>query len=164
MRSAGQTGNLWTSLDKSEVACSAILIALGAFIIRESSAWEYMTHDGPGPGFFPYWIGVAIVALAGLYLSSHAYDIVRGQPVHRTSWAGTPMVIAGWTAFMVVVALIKPIGFIAALVLMVLIFVRVIYRRSLAAAIAVAIGSAASFWLVFVKLLNLRLPAGPWGF
>ena len=164
MPSAGETVNLWKSLDKSEVACSAILIALGAFIIRESSAWEYMTHDGPGPGFFPYWIGVATVALSGLYLSSHAYDIVRGQSVHRTSWAGTPTVIAGWLAFMVVVALIKPIGFIAALVLMVLIFVRVIYRRSFTAAIAVAIGSAIGFWVVFVKLLNLRLPAGPWGF
>lgn len=156
--------DLWKSVDKSEVACSAIFIALGLFVINESIAWEYMTRDGPGPGFFPLWIGLAIVVLSALYLVSHAYDIVRRQPVHRTNWAGTSSVVAGWAAFMIVVALIKPLGFIAALVLMVLIFVRVIYRRSFTAAIAVALGCAFSFWLVFVKLLNLRLPAGPWGF
>ena len=164
MQNAGQKENTWRSLDRSEVVCSAILIALGVFIILESRTWEYMTRDGPGPGFFPYWIGVAIVALSGLYLASHAYDIVRGEPVHRTNWAGTRVVLAGWATFMIAVALIKPLGFITALVVLMLVFVRVIYRRSFAAALAVAFGSALSFWVLFVKLLNLRLPAGPLGF
>ena len=156
--------SLRKSVDKSEVICSAVLIALGAFIIRDSLAWEYMTRDGPGPGFFPLWIGIAMVALSGMYLSAHVYDIARGEPVHRTSWSGTPAVILAWLAFMVVIALIKPLGFVVALVLMMLIFVRGVFRQSFTKALVVALASAAAFWVLFVKLLNLRLPAGPWGF
>jgi putative tricarboxylic transport membrane protein len=156
--------SLRKSIDRSEVVCSAVLIALGAFIIRESLAWEYMTRDGPGPGFFPMWVGIAMVALSGMYLSAHVYDIARGEPVHRTSWSGTGPVILAWLAFMGVIALIKPLGFIAALILMMLIFVRAVFRQSFLKAVVVAVASAAAFWVLFVKLLNLRLPAGPWGF
>ena len=156
--------NLWKSIDKSEAVASALLIALGLFVIHEARAWEYMTHDGPGPGFFPIWIGIAIVVLSTLYLASHAYDLVRGQPVHRTSWAGTPMVLAGWVAFMIVVALIKPLGFVGARIALGVLFVRVIYRRSWTVTALTAAGCAGAFWLLFVKLLNLRLPTGPWGF
>jgi putative tricarboxylic transport membrane protein len=156
--------NLRKSIDKSEVVSSAVLIALGAFIIRESLAWEYMTRDGPGPGFFPLWIGIAMVGLSALYLAAHFYDIARGEPVHRADWSGTPKVVLAWLAFMVVVALIKPIGFVAALVLMMLIFVRGVFRQSFAKALVVALVSTLAFWVLFVKLLNLRLPAGPWGF
>jgi putative tricarboxylic transport membrane protein len=152
------------SIDRSELVASVTLIALGLFAIHEARAWEYMTHDGPGPGFFPLWIGIAMVTLSALYLASHAYDVMRGQPVHRTGWSGTALVIAGWAAFMVVVALIKPIGFIAALIVLVVIYVRVIYRRSYITTIATAAACALSFWFLFVKLLGLRLPAGPWGF
>ena len=156
--------SLKKTVDKSEVVCSAVLIALGVFVIREALDWEYMTRDGPGPGFFPLWIGIAMVALSGLYLAAHLYDIARGEPVHSTNWSGTPAVILAWLAFMVVIALIKPLGFVAALVLMMLIFVRGVFRQSFTKAVVVALVSAAAFWVLFVKLLNLRLPAGPWGF
>lgn len=156
--------DLWKSIDKSELACSAILVALGVFVAWESLAWEYMTRDGPGPGFFPLWIGLAMIALSALYIGLLAYDIVRRQPVHRTNWSGTGRVLAGWAAFMVAAALLKPAGFIASFTLLVVFLVRVIFGRSLVAAFAVGLGSASGFWVLFVKLLNVRLPTGPWGF
>jgi putative tricarboxylic transport membrane protein len=155
---------LWKSVDKSEAAASAILIALGLFVIGQSLGWEYMTRDGPGPGFFPMWIGIALVVLPALYMATHVYDLKRGEPVHHTSWSGAGIILLGWAAFMLIVALIKPIGFIGALIVMAVIYVRLIYGRSLLAAAAVAFGSALGFWVLFVKLLNLRLPVGPWGF
>ena len=59
--------------------------------------------------------------------------------------------------------LIKPIGFVAALIVLVVIYVRVIYRRSYLTTIATAAACALSFWFLFVKLLGLRLPAGSRG-
>jgi putative tricarboxylic transport membrane protein len=155
---------LWKSVDKSEAAASVILIALGLFVVRQSLGWEYMTRDGPGPGFFPMWIGIALVVLPALYMATHVFDVKRGEAVHRTDWSGTRAVMLGWAAFMLIIVLIKPIGFIGALVVMMLIYVRLVFGRSLLAAIAVAVGSSLAFWGLFVKLLNLRLPVGPWGF
>ena len=47
-----------------EVISGAVLAALGVYIFLQSRAWDYYTADGPGPGFFPTWYGVAIVALS----------------------------------------------------------------------------------------------------
>lgn len=141
-----------------------MLVALGVFVVWEALAWEYMTRDGPGPGFFPLWIGLAIVVLSVFYLGFHAYDIIRKQPVHRTNWSGTGPVLAGWAAFMVAAALLKHAGFIASFTLLVVFLVRVIFERSFVAAFAVGVGSALGFWVLFVKLLSVRLPTGPWGF
>lgn len=160
----GRIVDLWKSVDKSELACSASLAALGAFVVWESTAWEYMTRDGPGPGFFPLWIGLAIVVLSVFYIGFHAYDLIREEAVHRTNWSGTAPVLAGWAAFMVSAALLKPVGFIASFTLLVVFLVRVIFRRSFAAALAVGVGSALGFWVLFVQLLGVRLPTGPWGF
>ena len=47
------------------------LAGLGAYIIAEAAQWEYLGQDGPGPGFFPLWYGIAMVALSlGLVASS----------------------------------------------------------------------------------------------
>jgi putative tricarboxylic transport membrane protein len=156
--------DLWKSIDKSELACGAVLVGLGVFVVRESAAWEYMTPDGPGPGFFPLWIGLATIALSVLYIGLLAYDVVREQPVHRTNWTGTGRVLAGWAAFMIAAALLKPAGFIVSFALLVVFLVRVIFARPFVAAFAVGLGSAFGFWVLFVKLLNVRLPTGPWGF
>lgn len=155
---------LWKSVDKSELACSVILVALGAFVVQQSLAWEYMTRDGPGPGFFPLWIGLAIIVLSLLYLTLMAYDMVRGEAVHQTNWSGTGRVLAGWAAFMAAAALLKPAGFIVSFALLMVFLVRMIFGRPFLKAIAVGLGSALGFWVLFVKLLSVRLPTGPWGF
>ena len=156
--------DLWKSIDKSELVSSAMLVGLGVFVVRESTAWDYMTPDGPGPGFFPLWIGLATIALPILYLGLLACDVVRRQPVHRTDWTGTGRVLAGWAAFMIAAALLKPAGFIASFALLVVFLVRVVFARPWVPAFSVGLGSALGFWVLFVKLLNVRLPGGPWGF
>ena len=40
----------------------------GAYIIVTASRWEYLGQDGPGPGFFPLWYGIAMSACrSGLF-------------------------------------------------------------------------------------------------
>ena len=51
-------------LKKGDVISGAVLAALGVFIITQALAWDYYTLDGPGPGFFPFWYGVAMVVLS----------------------------------------------------------------------------------------------------
>ena len=47
-----------------EVISGAVLAALGVYIFVQSRAYDYYTPDGPGPGFFPLWYGVAMVVLS----------------------------------------------------------------------------------------------------
>lgn len=155
--------DLWKSIDKSQLAASAVLVALGAFVVWEAWDWPYLTKDGPGPGFFPLWIGIALIGLSGALIVTQVMDVARGA-AEKTKWSGSASAFAGWAALMVAAALLEPLGFVVTLLLLVVFIVVAIFRRSVAAALTVGVGSALGFWVIFVKLLRVQLPAGPWGF
>jgi len=154
----------WRSLDKSELVGALVLMAFGAYIVVEAWGWPYLTKDGPGPGFFPLWIGISMVGLSAALVALQLVDIKRGRPIHRNSWKDTGPVLAGCLALIVTAALLKPAGFVVSYVLLTIFLVRAVFRESWTAALTVALVSAAGFWVLFVKLLRVQLPAGPWGF
>jgi putative tricarboxylic transport membrane protein len=153
-----------TSLNKSELAAAALLFALGVYIMVQAWNWTYLTPDGPGPGFFPLWTGIAISVLSGAVAVTHVHAALKGGNAERTRWGGSGRVLLGWVGLLGAIALLKPAGFITSLFLLTLFIVLLVFRRRLLTALAVAFGSCAGFWLVFEKLLNVQLPLGPWGF
>jgi putative tricarboxylic transport membrane protein len=154
----------WKSLDKSELVGALLLAAFGAYIAAAAWEWPYLTKDGPGPGFFPLWIGISMIGLSAALVVLQLVDIKRGRPVHRTSWKGAGPVVAGCVALVVAAALLKPAGFLASYTLLTIFLVRAVFRQSWTAALTVSLVSAVAFWILFVKLLRVQLPAGPWGF
>lgn len=155
---------MWRSLNKSELVAAALLIALGIYIAVEASEWVYLTKDGPGPGFFPIWAGVFITALASALVVLQVVHARKDEAVEKTNWSGCRHVLAGWVGLMIAIALLEPAGFIVSFLLLSLFLVMGVFRRPLAAALAVGLGSSIGFWFLFVKLLKVQLPAGPWGF
>jgi putative tricarboxylic transport membrane protein len=162
--SAGKGASTFARFSLAELASSALIAALGVYIVLQARAWVYMTTDGPGPGFFPWWIGAALLVLAVLNSALHVRDALRGRALQSPQWKGSGRVFVGWLAFMVAAALLKPLGFVVTLALLVLFLVVAVFRRPLAPAIALALGSALGFWLLFSYVLEVQLPAGPWGF
>ncbi len=147
---------------KGDVVSGAVLAALGAYIVSEAWRWDYSTAEGPGPGFFPMWYGVAMVALSLILVIRSGFSPATTEKA--VDWTGIARALIVWAAFAVCVALIKPLGFLIALALLTLFIVAVMYGQSLKVALAVAIGNAAGFYLVFGLALQLSLPAGPLGF
>ena len=48
--------------------CAGGLLALGVYIVRTALAYGYMRDAVPGPGFFPFWIGLGLVTLSAVNL------------------------------------------------------------------------------------------------
>jgi putative tricarboxylic transport membrane protein len=128
------------------------LCGLGAYVIVQASRWEYLGADGPGPGFFPLWYGIAMV---GLSLALVASSLKAGSAI---DWSGAGRAFATWAALAVAVAALKLTGFLVAFAALSFFIVAVMYRRSLVTAAAVAIGLAAGFYVVFPLALGVRLP------
>jgi putative tricarboxylic transport membrane protein len=150
-------------LRNSEVVSGALLAALGIYIILQSRQWEYLGPDGPGPGFFPMWYGIALVALSLVLIGMHLPRAPRAPaaPVERSE---TGRALAAWVGLVVCVGLLKPLGFLIAFALFTLFLVRFLYGQTLGKALAVAVGGAAGFYLVFDVALNVSLPTGVLGF
>ena len=53
-----------TAIKTGDIVSGGVLAGLGVFIILEAKGWDYLGPDGPGPGFFPLWYGIALVALS----------------------------------------------------------------------------------------------------
>jgi len=138
-------GDFWSGL---------ALGGLGAYIIAQAARWEYLGSDGPGPGFFPLWYGIAIAALSlALVISS-----LGSKGSETVEWAGAGRAIAAWAAFAACVAALKMAGFFVSLGALTFFIVAVMYRRPLGVAAAAAAAIAAAFYVVFPLALGVALP------
>jgi hypothetical protein len=148
-----KSGDLWSGL---------ALLLLGAYIVVEASRWEYLGTDGPGAGFFPRWYGIAMGALALLLIASHFRRRPSGQST--VAWPRIRRALGVWLALAASVALFKPLGFLLSFALLTFFIVAALYRRPLRVAAAVALASAAGFYLAFPFALGVALPVGALGF
>jgi putative tricarboxylic transport membrane protein len=127
---------------------------LGAYIIVQASRWEYLGADGPGPGFFPLWYGIAMAALSLFLMVSS----LKEKDQESINWSGAGRAFSTWAALAVAVAALKLAGFLICFAALSFFIVAVMYRRPLSVAAAVAIVGAAAFYAVFPLALGVKLP------
>jgi putative tricarboxylic transport membrane protein len=150
-------------LKNGDLVSGAVLAGLGVFIVFEARKWEYLTPEGPGPGFFPMWYGLALVVLA-LAVAVHAV-LKRGyEGSGAIDWSRVGRALAAWAALTACIVLLKVLGFLVSFALLTFFVVRVMYRRSLAFAAGSAVTAAAAFYAIFPLALNVALPVGFLGF
>ena len=130
--------------------------ALGAYIVATASGWEYLGAEGPGPGFFPLWYGIAMLALAiVLVITNVRRKTAAEKPV---DWSEIRRALAAWLAFAVSIAALKLVGFVIGFAALTFFIVAVMYRRRLRVAATVALASAAAFYVLFPLALGVPLP------
>ena len=125
---------------------------LGVYIITQASRWEYLGSDGPGPGFFPLWYGIAMTGLSAALVGFS----LRNQAA--VDWSGAGRAFATWGAIALAAAALKWAGFLVCFAALTFFVVAVMYRRPLKVAATVALGLTAGFYLVFPLALGVKLP------
>ena len=135
-----RSADLWSGL---------VLGGLGAYISVTASRWEYLGQDGPGPGFFPLWYGIAMSVLSLVLVVSSL------KTETRIDWSDAPRALAAWGAFAVMCAAFKLIGFLPAFAMLTFFIVVVMYRRPLKVAAAVSAALTAGFYLLFPLALGV---------
>jgi putative tricarboxylic transport membrane protein len=139
------------------------LAGFGIYVLFGAAKLSYTAEVGPGPGFFPYWIGLGLVVFAlGLMVSSFSSVDAKAPPSH--SWLTTGRSLAGWLGLIVSIVFFPWLGFGLSFVLLTIFFIAGIDRRPLLLAAGVGVALAIAFHIIFVIALNVSLPAGPWGF
>jgi putative tricarboxylic transport membrane protein len=146
-----------------DIVSGAVLAGLGIFIIVEARGWEYVGPDGPGPGFFPLWYGVCMVALSVL-LAATSLAQRASVPTRLVNWREVGRALTAWASLALCVGFLKILGFLLAFGLFAFFLVAVMYRRPLGTAFAVSVGMSVGFYLLFPLALNVALPIGKLGF
>ena len=147
-----------------DVVSGAALAALGVFILNEARHWPYMTEEGPGPGFFPLWYGVAMIVLSLWLALSASLRTPKPAVTGGVNWKAVGRAMVVWLAFAVSVGLLQTIGFILSFALLTLFIVVGMYGKSWWLGIGLALVNAVSFHVIFRVALSVDLPPGPLGF
>jgi putative tricarboxylic transport membrane protein len=143
-----RSGDFWSGL---------VLAALGAYVLVTAHRWEYMTEEGPGPGFFPMWYGGAMLGLSLLLVLGAVLKPSRHAEVR---WRDVSRAMSAWAAFVVCVAIMPVVGFAIAFALLSAFIVRVMCGERLRTALVVAVVGSAGFYALFELALDLSLPRG----
>ena len=151
-------------MNKSSLWAGLFLIGLGFAITRQALHLDYIDEYGPGPGFFPFWIGVCLMALSTLFVVLSVFRPALPHTEEQATWTETARAIGIWGGFMMAIALLKTLGFFVTFVLLAVFLVFVVSRRSLWVALTVGLGGALGFYVLFVVALDVPIPVGPWGF
>ena len=116
-------------------AAAAVLLLFGLGGTVEAYRLTIGAPGRPGPGFFPFWLALALSLVALALLAAAAY-------------AGA----------------LEPLGFLLTTFLFLLFMLRAIEPRRWISSIAISAATAVASHLVFKVWLAVQLPAGPWGF
>lgn len=146
---------------KNDFVAGLCVGGFGIFVLYEASDLPYLSEYGPGPGLLPLWLGIGFVAL-GAFLAVNA--LINSGSAERVAWREVARPAAAWIGFVIAIGLLSRLGFTLSFVLLSLFLVLVMERRSILAAVNVAVSLALVFYLIFVFSLGVPLPLGPWGF
>jgi putative tricarboxylic transport membrane protein len=146
-----------------QIAAIAIALA-GLLVVRESVALKLYTAMGPGPGFFPLWLAIALIALAAAMFFQATFQAAEPMPeAFLPTSIGLIRILAVLAALVAVMLLLEPLGMRLTMFAFTALLPPLLgYRRPL---IVLAIALAASFGVfeVFARVLDIPLPNGPWG-
>ena len=150
---------------KDEWLAGILLTGFGGWVIYEARDLPYVSEFGPGPGFFPLWIGIGIVLCSLSIICIYFWrGAAGGEETAKISTRGMSRALSAWFMFVVAIACLPFIGFPLSVALLTAFLILVLDGRSFRIAIGVALGLAVSFHLLFTVALGVSLPAGPWGF
>jgi putative tricarboxylic transport membrane protein len=149
---------------KGNLISGACLAAFGGYVVSVASKLPYVSEVGPGPGFFPLWIGLGLLVFASPLMATSFLDSMKPKVGGFGSWNAAGRAVAGWLALMAAIALFHWVGFSLSFVILTVFLIVALDRRSPLLALGVGIGLAVVFHLIFVVALDVSLPQAPWGF
>jgi Tripartite tricarboxylate transporter TctB family len=144
-----------------------VLLALGALVIVESrSLGATWTSDGPGSGYFPFYVGLILCASSAGILYQAVFSKARDTDTFATVLQ-TKRVASVLLPAAVYVLLITFLGLYVASALYIALFMVVMGKYSVLKSVCVGVGVSAYFFLMFEVWFKVPLYKGtlnPTGF
>ena len=143
----------------ADFATAAVLALLGGIVVfdcaRIGIGWS---TDGPRSGFFPFWLGVILLATCAMILVQAWRRGARGGFVSRAQFRPVLTVLV---PAVVMVVLTHAIGLYVAAALYIGFYMRSVGRHGWLAVIVLGIGVPLATFLVFELWFLVPMPKGP---
>jgi putative tricarboxylic transport membrane protein len=143
----------------ADLITASVLMLLGGGVVYDAArlgiGWGI---EGPKSGFFPFWLGVLLIAMC-LAVLVQAARVPTSRPFVRRKQVG-PVVKVLWPALAAVV-LMQWTGLYVASAVYIAFYMRWIGRHSWVAVLALAVGVPLITFFVFERWFLVPMPKGP---
>ena len=146
-------------------AVTVALLVVFAFFAFESFQLSLRDALGPGPGFFPFWLGMLGAVLAVFLLTQlHLNRVDLGTEALVFDRAGVRNAVLVLAGLIVAAALLEVVGFRLSVLLLLPYLLLVLGVRNRVAVGIFAVAGSFGVYHVFFDLLKVPLPVGIFGF
>ncbi|ACL20111.1 tripartite tricarboxylate transporter TctB family protein [Desulfitobacterium hafniense] len=155
------------SRKNGEIITVIILALMALFIIYNSLQLEYSSNFGPGPGFMPFWIGMAMLLCCAIiawniYKKYFKLQAENDEKLFRASQMSRVFLMI---LLIIVVGILFPmVGAIPVMAVYMVYVLRFMGKHTWKKSILITIGFLAAVYLLFEKFLNVPLPLGIFSF
>jgi len=144
-----------------DAVVAAVLFFLGAVVIVQArSLGAEWTSDGPGPGYFPFYIGL-IMAVAALVNLARGVMIPPDKNGPFVLTQQLKMVLTVLVPTAIYVGAISQVGIYVSSIVFIAFFMRWLGKFAWWKVAAVSVGTAVALFLVFERWFLVPLPKGP---
>lgn len=144
----------------ARVGFAGVLFALGLFIFAQSFEFGWESRGTPGPGFFPFWVGL-LIALTSLAWGINEFrSSIADQFQQDIDPEGVWRVVQIVVAFAVLILVFEPVGYNLSVLAFMLYMTYTMGRGKGRIWVMVVTSLVASFgvYLIFEHALGVRLP------
>jgi Tripartite tricarboxylate transporter TctB family len=136
-----------------------MFVAAGLGFAAGATSYSFGTSARPGPGYFPFGLGILLAVLGAVVLfKSLTIETEGGDPVGAIPWKPLILIVLGVVAF----GLALPrLGMVLSLPLLIMIASLAGDEFSLKEVIVNIVVLTLGSWLIFIKGLNLVIPLWP---
>ncbi len=135
-----------------------VVLLLGVVVTYAASELPYRAEYGPGPGFLPLWIGIALIgcAIVTIIKAVRQYDTEKGRFIHGK----TRQVAFVFVTLIVTFLLVPVLGLSLDLALFTGFTMRTAGRHGWTLCLVTAVVAAAAVRVIFGVMLDIPLPKG----
>lgn len=134
-------------------------IALALFVIFQARSLNYYTKLGPGPGFFPLWLGIILAGLSTVWLAQvslrPAGHMEKGFVPDR---GGIARIVSILIALVLFGALVDIIGFQLTMFAFLLSLLVALGRQNAILTVAISVLGSFGLYYLFKNHLDVQLP------
>ena len=152
-------------MQRIQQGAAVCFVIFSALVVWGSLSLEYYTKLGPGAGFFPLWLGVAMGGLSLVWLVQVSRR--TGKPPSPASFperAGSVRILAIIASLVGAALVMNFLGFQVAMFLLLVFLLLVLGRQSVWLTVIIALAGSVGVYRVFVTTLDVQLPASSLAF
>lgn len=158
-------------MQKAEWIVAALCVLLGLGILWQAWGMEYLTSIGPGPGFFPRWLGLMLTGLSAAWLLSAVWRSGRKEDRRFfPEWQGLRRILLVVGAIIAVGVAMEFVGFQLAMFAFVVFVLTALGWRGWGLTVVLSAVMSFGVYHAFTRWLDVTLPQASiellrrWGF